>query len=133
MRLLSDAGHLTFRHNFVAGEVVALRVVAADTIGLHKSLKAFVMTSRNILHQVTHVSLAEVTVETSLEILDFLGSAGIVIVAGGLVDKLLVKGRLKEDVEVAHETGIVTELVLGEDGLETVVTLLTNLILLLGS
>jgi hypothetical protein len=129
----SDARHLTLRHNFVAGEVIALRVVATDTIRLHQSLEAVVVTSGNVLHQVTHVSLTEVTVETSLEILDFLCSAGVVVVAGGLIDKLLVKGRLKEDVEVAHETGIVTKLVLGEDGLETVVTLLANFVLLLGS
>jgi hypothetical protein len=130
---LSDAGHLTLGHNFVAREVIALRVVAADTIGFHQSLEALVVTSRNVLHQVTHVSLTEVTVETGLEILDFLGSAGVVIVAGGLVDKLLVKGRLKEDVEVAHETGIVTKLVLLEDGLETMVTFLANFVLLFGS
>lgn len=84
-----------------------------------------------ILKQVTHISCVEVTGETSLNILDLLGYEGVVVVLGGLIDELLVQRRLEESVEVAHESGVVAELVLGEQGQQTVVALLADLVLLL--
>jgi len=128
---LSDAGLLTLGQDFVAGERVTLGVVGTNAIGLHQGLEGSTMMTPVVLHQVAHISLVEVTVETSLNILDFLGHDGIVVILGGLFNELLVKGRLEEGVEVAHETGIEAELVLGEDRLESMEALLANLILLL--
>ena len=79
----------------------------------------------------THISSVEVAVETSLDIFDFLGYEGIVVVLGGLIDELLVESRLEESIEIAHESGVVAELVFGEVSDQAVVSLLTDLVLLL--
>lgn len=84
-----------------------------------------------ILKQVTHIGCIEVAGETGLNILDLLGYEGVVVVLGGLIDELLVQRRLEEGVEVAHESGVVAKLVLGEQGEQTVVALLADLVLLL--
>ena len=79
----------------------------------------------------THISSVEVAVETSLDIFDFFGYEDVVVVLCGLIDELLVERRLEESIEIAHESGVVAELVLGEESEQAVVALLTDLFMLL--
>ena len=81
--------------------------------------------------EVTYISLSRFTSKTGLNILDFQGGHSIVVVKGGLVNEALVEHGFEEELEVAHEAGMVTELVLGEDG-DKAVVLLGALIVNLG-
>lgn len=116
--------------DFVAREIVTLGVVSTNTVGVTGGLEGFVSVFTLVLEQVTDIALVEIGDETGLDIRDFLLGDGVFVVVGGLVDEALVEESFKENVEVAHEAGVVAELVLGEDSHKAVVALFTNLVLL---
>ena len=78
-----------------------------------------------ILQKVLDISHGEVADETVLNILNFLRDNLILVVVGGLGDESLVKDTFKEKIEIRHESGIVTELVLLEDGVKSHVDFLS--------
>jgi len=80
------------------------------------------------MEKLGNISRGEVTSETNLLIFDLSGGKLIGIVVEGLVKELLVENGLEEELEVAHETGVVTILVLGEDGNETEVLLVLDIL-----
>lgn len=73
--------------------------------------------------EVTHVSLGRLSGKTGLDVLDFERGHGIVVVEGRLINEALVEHSLEEELEVAHESGMVSHLVLGEHRHEAVVLL----------
>ena len=77
------------------------------------------MTS-GVLVQVTVIRRSEISGKTSLGILDFLSDESIIVVEGGLINESFVEGSLQKEIEVGHNTGVVSELVLLEDRLESV-------------
>lgn len=111
--------------------MVALCVVVANTVGVSHGHEGVVSLGDLILEQVANIALVQVVVETSLHIGDFLLGDRVFVVVGGLVDEALVEEGLEENVEVAHEAGVVAELVLREDSDQAVVTLITNFVRLL--
>lgn len=88
------------------------------------------MAGCSVMQQVLDILVGEVTHETCLLIFDFLGHVGIVVVEGRGVNELLVEDGLEEELEVAHEAGVVTVSVLSEDGEKSVVDLSSLLVLL---
>jgi hypothetical protein len=67
------------------------------------------------VEQVTNVLAGEVSVKTCFHVLNFLGSEGIVVVEGRIINKLLVKDSFEEEFEVTHEAGVVAVLILLEN------------------
>ena len=109
-------------------EVVGNLVVRANSAWVaHDQLAGAVLAL--ILDKVLDIVFGELSIETLLHILDFLGLDWVIIVGGGLVDELLVKCTLQEKVEVGHESGVVTILILSEDRLQSEIDLLLLLVL----
>ena len=81
-----------------------------------------------VMDEILHISRSEVTGQTLLLILDFRSGELIVVIESGVVKELLVEDRLEEELEVGHEAGIVTVLVLLEDGDEAVVFFVLNVL-----
>ena len=77
----------------------------------------------HVLHEILDIVLGELTVETLLHILDFLGFDWVLIVSSGLINKSLVECTLQKKVEVGHESGIVAVLVLCENRVQSEVDL----------
>ena len=80
------------------------------------------------MEKILHIGRGEVTGQTLLLILDFRSGELIVVVERGVVKELLIEDRLEEELEVGHEAGIVTVLVLLEDGDEAVVFFVLNVL-----
>ena len=116
--------------NFVARELVSLVVVGGDAIWVAVRNKVAVMAAILVVKQVTQIRVGVVVNKTRLLIGNFLLDHWIIVVGVGIVQEALVKDGLKEEVEVAHETGMVTVLVLGEDGKQSVVDFLVLLVFL---
>jgi len=121
LQLRSELGLLATGHDFVAGKLVTLGVVGANTVGMAGRLEGLVSVLTLVLEQVADIALVEVGVETGFNIRDFLLGDGVFVVVGGLVNEALVEKSFQENIEVAHEAGVVAELVLREDGHEAVV------------
>jgi hypothetical protein len=77
----------------------------------------------SILVQVAYISFGELTSETGFVILNFEASELVIVVENGLLNELRVEHTFKENIEIRHESGMVTELVLGEDRDESIVLL----------
>ena len=108
--------------DFVARESIFVSlVVSSNSIGVSKRLESSSVFSGSILVKVTDISFGELTSETGFVILNFEASEFIIVVKNGLLNELRVKHTFKEDIEVGHESGMVTELVLGEDGYKSIV------------
>ena len=116
----SDVRHLPLGEDFVARERVRLGVVRGASVGVRGALEGLSVVLVLVVVHVADISVRHVAGQTSLLILDFLGCEHIGVVLGRVFDELLVKHRLKEDVEVAHPPGMVAILVLRVDGQETV-------------
>ena len=93
-----------------------------------ESLVRIVISVALVVEESLHISRGEVTGQTLLLILDFRSGELIVVVKSRVVEELLVEDRLEEELEVGHEAGIVTVLVLLEDGDEAVVLLVLNIL-----
>ena len=87
------------------------------------------MLSSSVLVKVAHISLGELTGETGFVILDFEAGELVIVVENGLLNELRVEHTFQENIEVGHESGMVAELVLAEDGDESVVLLVVFSIL----
>ena len=79
-----------------------------------------------VFKQILDINLGEVSYQTSLHIFNFLGHNFVLVIVGGFANKSLIEHGLKERVEVAHETSVVTKFVLDELGSESHVTLLSD-------
>jgi hypothetical protein len=77
----------------------------------------------SVFVQVAYISFRELTSETSFVILNFETGELVIVVENGLLNELRVKHTFKENIEIRHESGMVTELVLAEDRYESVVLL----------
>lgn len=108
--------------NLVAREVVALWVVGSNSIWVVDDLGLGSMVAL-ILQEVSDIVLSELAVETELHILDFLSDRWVIVVEGGLIDESFVQDTLEEEIEVGHESSVVSVLVLHEDGVESEVDL----------
>ena len=87
------------------------------------SLEGLVIVRGLIVEETSDIGSGEFTGKTELLILNLSSGKLIIVVEGSVVKELLIKDGLEEELEVAHETSVVTVLVLGEDGQETVVLL----------
>ena len=81
------------------------------------------MLGGSVFVQVAYISFGELTSETGFVILNFEASELVIVVENGLLNELRVKHTFKENIEIRHESGMVTELVLREDRDESVVLL----------
>lgn len=108
--------------HLVAGEVVTLGVVGANSIWVVQGLGSGPVVAL-VLKQVLDIILSELSVETQLHILDFLGDRGVVVVEGGLINEPLVQHTLEEEIEVRHESCVVSIFVLHEDGVKSEIDL----------
>ena len=79
------------------------------------------------LEETSDIGSGEFTGKTELLILNLSSGKLIIVIEGGVVKELLIEDGLEEELEVAHETSVVTILVLGEDGQETVVLLFSDI------
>ena len=77
----------------------------------------------SVFVQVAYISFGELTSETGFVILNFEASELVIVIENGLLNELRVKHTFKENIEIRHESGMVTELVLREDRDESVVLL----------
>ena len=108
-----------FGEDFVARESISLRVVSTNAVWVADGLVGVVIAVRLVVEESLDIGWSEVTSETRLLILDFSSGKLIIVVKSGVIEELLVKNGLEKELEIAHETGVVTVLVLGEDGDET--------------
>ena len=76
-----------------------------------------------VLEQVLDIILGEITVETELHVFDFLGNSGVIVIEGRLIDESFVEDTLKEEIEVGHESCVISVLVLHEDGVKSEIDL----------
>ena len=104
--------------DLVAREVVALWVVGTNSIWVVDDLGLRSMVTL-VLQEVSNIILSELTVETKLHILDFLGNRWIIVIESGLVDESFVQNTLEEKIEVRHESSVVSVLVFHEDGVQS--------------
>merc|ERR1712046_301724 len=101
----------------VAGKIVSLGIVGANSSWISKGFELGAMVVL-ILKESLDIFLGEFTVKTLLHILDFRSDSLIIVVKGGLIDKSLVQHTFKKEIEVGHESSVVTILVFHEDGIE---------------
>ena len=124
----SHGGHDTLGMDLVHGEGIGLSVVGADTVGSAEGLEGLGVALVGILGHDAHIILGEVGVETGLNVLDFPGAGGVIVEGSGAVNEFIVEAGLQEHLEVGHESGVEAELVLSEQGHQTGVALLLNLV-----
>ena len=100
---------LFFGQDFVAGEIVAVCVVRADTCGVPQRLKGLVrMVTVSVFEEQLHVSGSKVTHQTAFLILDFLGGEFVFVVLDRRVKEALVEGGLEVQLKVGHDSRGVT-------------------------
>ena len=110
--------------NFVAREgIFGSLVVSSNSVGVSERFEGSSMLFGSIFVEIAHISFGELTSETSFVIFDFEASELIIVVEDGLLNELRVKHTFKENIEIRHESGMVTELILAEDGNKSIVLL----------
>ena len=118
--------------HLVAREGIALDVVSSNSIWVVDYLGSRVVAAL-VLKQVLDIVLGELSVQTQLHILDFLSDSWVIVVNGRLIDESLVEHTLEEQIEVGHESCVVSILVLHEDGVKSEIDLLLLWVRGLGS
>ena len=111
--------------SLVNGKVVRWLVGGGNSGRVSKD-SASVAMGTFVLEKVSDVFIREFAVETLLHVLHFRGNHRVVVVGSGLIDESLVEHGLEQQVEVRHESSVVSVLVLAEDGLQSVVHLLVD-------
>ena len=101
--------------HLVAGHVsLSSSVVAADSSWVLERFEVRTMV-RLVLQEVLDIVFGEVSRQTFLHIVNFLLLDDVVVVHGGLIDESLIEHGVEQQIEVGHESSIVTVLVLRED------------------
>jgi len=72
-----------------------------------------------VLDKVGDIRRSKFSVQSLFHIFDFSGNNLIIVVKSGVFDELLVEHTFQEEVEIRHESGIVTILVLSKDRSES--------------
>ena len=75
------------------------------------------------MEKTLNILRGEVTGKTLFLILELGSGELVIVVKSGVVEELFVENGFKKELEIAHETSVITVLVLSEDGEETVVLL----------
>lgn len=74
------------------------------------------------------ILLGEFTGKTLLLILELGSGELVIVVKSGVIEELFVENGFEKELEIAHETSVVTILVLGEDGHKAVVFFVFNIL-----
>jgi hypothetical protein len=98
----------------VDGKVIRYLIIGANSTWVAHNKICGAMIAL-IFDEIFDIILRELTIETLLHILDFLCLDGVIVVSSRIIDESLVQSTLQKQVEVRHEAGIVTILVLRED------------------
>ena len=114
--------------NLIDGQIISSGVVVTDSAWVSDRLVE-VSVRGLVLKQVLNISVGEFSVETSLHVGDFSGNDNIIIVEGGLVEESFIEHTFEEQVEVGHESCVITVLVLLEDRLQSKVNLVLGVLL----
>ena len=116
--------------HFVAREVVGSLVVGTDSSWKSQRLVWVSMSGTWILEQVLDIRLSELSIETEFHVFNFSHSLWVFLVFGGLIQESLVKSSVQQKVEVGHESGVISILVLGENRLKSHVHFSTHSLVL---
>ncbi len=112
--------------DLIAGERVALWIVGGYSVWVAERLEQRVVVWLVVLDQILHISLGEVSNQSILHILNLSGHDLVLVVISRLIDESLVEEGLHEQIELAHESSIVSVLVLLEKGSQLQVSLVTD-------
>ena len=126
MRSCSNNGLLTLGEDFVARKSIRFLVVSSNTVGITESFVRSVVSGISVSAHVACISLRELTSQTGFLILDFPRGDLIIVIESGLINEALVKHSFEEELEISHETGMVTKLVLAEYRDQTIVLLVSH-------
>jgi len=122
------SGSLFLWQNFVARESIALGVVRSNTVWISDGFERLVTVVTLVVNEVANILGGEITGQTHLLILNFGCGQLVIVVQSSVVKELFVECGLEEKLEVAHKASVVTILVLGKDGNETIVFLNLNFV-----
>ena len=122
------SGSLFLGQNFVARESIALGVVRSNTVWVSDGFERLVTVVTLVVNEVANILGGEITGQTHLLILNFGCGQLVIVVQSSVVKELFVECGLEEKLEVAHKASVVTILVLGKDGNETIVFLNLNFV-----
>jgi len=73
------------------------------------------------MEKTLNILRGEVTGKTLFLILELGSGELVIVVKSGVVEELFVENGFKKELEIAHETSVITILILGEDGHKAVV------------
>ena len=72
-----------------------------------------------VFDKILDIIFCKFTIKTLFHILDFLCLDWVIVVKGRLINKSLIECTFQEEVEIRHESGIITVLVLSKDRVQS--------------